>query len=72
MNIDLLIGLTRLRMFVMFAGLAWVCGLQAPLLARLLLVFLAVLAVVFDGYVEKLRIAHPTRTTTVPPQRTHS
>lgn len=72
MGIGWLIGLTRLRVFAIFAGLAWVAGLEAPLLTRLVVVALALVAVMFDGYLDEQRIAHSTRTTTVPPQRTHT
>lgn len=72
MGIGWLIGLTRLRVFAIFAGLAWLFGLETPLLTRVLVAALAVAAVVFDGFLDEQRIAHPTRTTTVPPQRTHT
>lgn len=74
MGIGWLIGLTRLRVFAIFAGLAWVVGLETPLLTRLAIVALAFVAVVFDGYLDEQRIGHAakTTTTTVPPQRTHT
>lgn len=70
MSLGWLIGLTRARVFFLFAGLAWVFGLQAPALVRLALVVLAVVAVAGDGLLDEQRIAHPTQTTTIPPQRT--
>lgn len=70
MGIGWLIGLTRLRVFAIFAGLAWLVGLQTPLLTRLVLLALALVATAFDGYLDEKRIQHGA-TTTVPPQRTH-
>ncbi|TXS22414.1 hypothetical protein EAO70_06015 [Streptomyces sp. adm13(2018)] len=72
MNLGLLIGLTRARVFLLFAGFAWVFGLQAPLLTRLALVGLAAAAVTFDGLLDEQRIAHSAKTTTIPPQRTRT
>ncbi|MFC8009134.1 hypothetical protein [Streptomyces cinereoruber] len=69
MSIGWLIGLTRARVFFLFAGLAWVFGLQAPALVRLALVLLAAIAVAGDGLLDEQRIAR-TNQTTVPPQRT--
>ncbi|MFG2328270.1 hypothetical protein ACGFMM_01455 [Streptomyces sp. NPDC048604] len=71
MGIGWLIGLTRLRVFAIFAGLAWVVGLEAPVLTRLVIVGLAIVAVLFDGYLDEQRIGHAAKTATVPPQRTH-
>ena len=72
MGIGWLIGLTRLRVFAIFAGLAWVAGIEAPVLTRIAIVALALIAVVFDGYLDEQRIGHQAKTTTVPPQRTHT
>jgi hypothetical protein len=65
-----LIGLTRARVFLILAGLAWVVGLQVPLLTRLALVVLAGIAVAFDGFLDTQRTR--TETATVPPPRTHA
>lgn len=72
MGIGWLIGLTRLRVFAIFAGLAWVAGIDAPVLTRIAIVALALIAVLFDGYLDEQRIGHQAKTTTVPPQRTHT
>ncbi|MEW5658331.1 hypothetical protein ABGT92_23795 [Streptomyces cinereoruber] len=69
MSIGWLIGLTRARVFFLFAGLAWIFGLQAPALVRLALVLLAAIAVAGDGLLDEQRVARTTQTT-VPPQRT--
>lgn len=70
--IGILIGLTRLRLLLILAGLAFFAGVQVPVGSRVLIGLLALVAVVFDGYLDEQRIAHSTRTTTVPPQRTHT
>ncbi|MEE1813532.1 hypothetical protein PUR59_00505 [Streptomyces sp. SP18ES09] len=72
MSIGWLIGLTRARVFFLFAGLAWVFGLQAPLLIRLALVVLAAAAVAGDGLLDEQRIAHSAKTATIPPQRANT
>jgi hypothetical protein len=64
-----LIGLTRARVFLILAGLAWVVGLQVPFLTRLALVVLAGIAVAFDGFLDTQRTRTPTESTTIPPQR---
>lgn len=71
MNIDWLIGLTRIRLGLIFAGLAGLIGIELPMWARIQLAVLFLLATALDGYVEKARLTHPTKTSTVPPQRTH-
>jgi hypothetical protein len=70
-NIDWLIGLTRIRLGLIFAGLAGLIGIDVPFWMRLQLVLLFLVATALDGYVEKVRLSHPTKTTTVPPQRSH-
>ncbi|MEU2075442.1 hypothetical protein [Streptomyces sp. NPDC013489] len=70
MSLGWLIGLTRARVFFLFAGLAWVFGLQAPALIRLALVVLAAVAVAGDGLLDEQRISRTPETTTIPPQRT--
>ncbi|MFE6785169.1 hypothetical protein ACFVFF_23220 [Streptomyces sp. NPDC057680] len=70
MSFGWLIGLTRARVFLVLAGLAWVVGLQVPLLTRLALVVLAGVAVAFDGFLDTQRTRTPTETATVPPPRT--
>lgn len=72
MSIGWLIGLTRARVFLIFAGLAWIFGLQAPVLVRLALVALAAAAVSFDGLLDEQRIAHSTKTANIPPQRANT
>ncbi|MER7623925.1 hypothetical protein [Streptomyces sp. NPDC126503] len=72
MSIGWLIGLTRARVFLIFAGLAWLAGLDAPFLVRLMLVGLAAAAVAFDGLLDEQRIAHSTKTATIPPQRVNT
>lgn len=71
MNIGLLIGLTRLRLLLIFAGLAFFAGVQVPVGTRVLIAFLAIAAVAFDGYLDEQRIGQPAKTQTVPTQRTH-
>ncbi|GFE20059.1 hypothetical protein [Streptomyces nigrescens] len=62
MQLGLLIGLTRLRVALMIAGLAFFMGLTAPLGIRVLLLALIVAAVVFDGAVEDQRTKKPAAT----------
>ena len=59
MQLGLLIGLTRLRVALMIAGLAFFMGLTVPLGIRVLLLALIVAAVVFDGAVEDQRTKTP-------------
>lgn len=70
MGFGWLIGLTRLRLLFIFAGLAWFAGLQIPASARILVGILAVTAVAFDGVLDDQRIRTATQTSTIPPQRT--
>lgn len=64
---NLLIGLTRARVALVVAGLAWFIGLTPPLPVRIAIGVLAVAAIAYDGLVDDQRIRHPH--TTVPPQR---
>ncbi|WP_327160532.1 hypothetical protein [Streptomyces zaomyceticus] len=70
MTFGWLIGLTRARVFLIFTGLAWVVGLQVPVLTRLALVLLAAVAVAFDGFLDTQRSRAAAQTSTIPPQRT--
>jgi hypothetical protein len=70
MGFGWLIGLTRLRLLFIFAGLAWFAGLQIPAGARILVGILALAAVAFDGVLDDQRIRTTTQTATIPPQRT--
>lgn len=72
MSFGWLIGLTRARVFLIFAGLAWIFGIQAPALLRLAIVVLAAAAVSFDGLLDEQRIAHSAKTATIPPQRANT
>jgi len=64
--VNLLIGLTRARVALLVAGLAWFLGFNPPLAVRIVIGILAVAAIAFDGLVDDQRV----RTATVPPQRT--
>lgn len=70
-GIGWLIGLTRVRVALLVAGLAWFIGLEATVWMRLGIGALVLLALSFDGLLDEARIAHPAKTATVPPQRTH-
>ncbi|WP_327223018.1 hypothetical protein OG229_02420 [Streptomyces platensis] len=59
MQLGLLIGLTRLRVALQIAGLAFFVGLDASIGIRILIAVLIVAAVVFDGAVEDQRIKIP-------------
>lgn len=56
MTIGLLIGLTRARVFLLVAGLAWLVGLNVGLGVRLAIGGLVVAALLFDGFVDEQRI----------------
>jgi hypothetical protein len=67
MNFGLLIGLTRARVALLIAGLAWFVGLDAPLAVRVLIAVLVIAGVAGDGWVDEQRIRHqpaPDRTRT--------
>lgn len=57
MNIGFLIGLTRARVAMIVAGLAWFIGLDATLTTRLLIGALVLVALFFDGVLDEQRIA---------------
>ncbi len=59
MQHGLLIGLTRLRVALQIAGLAFFVGLNASIGIRILIFVLIVAAVVFDGAVEDQRAKIP-------------
>lgn len=56
MNIGLLIGLTRLRVALLVAGLAWLFGLAPDFPARLAIAGLVLMGLVFDGLLDEQRI----------------
>ncbi|MGW1492585.1 hypothetical protein [Streptomyces sp. NPDC002402] len=64
MNIGLLIGLTRLRVALLVAGLAWFVGLAPSFPARLAIGALVLVALVFDGLLDEQRISRNTKTPT--------
>lgn len=64
---NLLIGLTRARVALLVAGLAWFIGLAPSLPVRLVIGVLVLVAITFDGFVDDQRIR--STTDTVPPQR---
>lgn len=57
---DWLVALTRLRVFAILAGLAWMFGIMPPPGMRVALVALVLAAVVADGWLDKQRHAHAT------------
>lgn len=66
-SFGLLVGLTRLRLLAIFAGLAWLAGVEVPAASRALIVALAAAAVLLDVYLE---VPPLRRTKTVPTQHT--
>ncbi|WP_405848107.1 hypothetical protein [Streptomyces niveus] len=62
MNIGLLIGLTRARVALLVAGLAWFFGLAPDFPARLAIAGLVLAALAFDGLLDEQRIGQ-TKTT---------
>lgn len=62
MPIGFLIGLTRARVALLVAGLAWFAGLEAPPVLRLTIGALVLAALAFDGLLDEQRIAHHTTT----------
>lgn len=58
MNFGLLIGLTRARVALLIAGLAWFVGLDAPLAVRVLIAVLVIAGVTGDGALDEQRIRH--------------
>ena len=61
MNIGLLIGLTRLRVALLIAGLAWFAGLAPTFPARLAIGALVLAALVFDGLLDEQRIGRTAK-----------
>lgn len=59
MQHGLLIGLTRARVAVLIAGLAWFVGLDAPIGTRILIAVLILAGVAADGVVEDQRTKIP-------------
>jgi hypothetical protein len=64
---DWLVALTRLRVFAILAGLAWIVGIIPPPGTRIALVALVLAAVIADGWLDQQRTHQPA--TRVPPQR---
>lgn len=63
MQLGLLIGLTRARVALLIAGLAWFMGLSAPLGIRILLAVLVLAGIAADGAVEDQRDRQATAPT---------
>ncbi|WP_438489552.1 hypothetical protein [Streptomyces sp. S186] len=55
MRLGILIGLTRARVALMIAGLAWFMGLSAPVGIRILIAGLVLAGIAGDGAVEDQR-----------------
>lgn len=70
---DWLVALTRLRVFAILAGLAWVFGIVPPPGMRIALVALVLAAVVADGWLDQQRRPGPAadRPWTAPQSKTH-
>ncbi|MFC8273771.1 hypothetical protein ACFUJR_14860 [Streptomyces sp. NPDC057271] len=66
MTADWLVGLTKLRVLLIFAGLAWFFGIEFAWPMRIAIGLLALAALLGDGLLDEQRI----KTATVPPQRT--
>ncbi|SHL74901.1 hypothetical protein [Streptomyces yunnanensis] len=64
MRLGILIGLTRARVALMIAGLAWFMGLSAPVGIRILIAGLVLAGIAGDGAVEDHRTKTPTTTST--------
>lgn len=58
MKTDLIIALTRARVAVLVAGIAWLFGVMPPPGSRIILAVIVVAAIVFDGWIEQLRLVH--------------
>jgi hypothetical protein len=65
MQLGLLIGLTRARVALLIAGLAWFMGLSVPPGLRILIAVLVLAGITADGVVEDQR----TKTPASPPTR---
>lgn len=72
MNFGLLIGLTRARVALLIAGLAWFVGLDAPLAVRVLIAVLVIAGVTGDGWVDEQRIRHRPNRSATDRTRTHA
>ncbi|MFF8784797.1 hypothetical protein [Streptomyces sp. NPDC015125] len=59
MQFGLLLGLTRLRVALVIAGLAWFTGLDAPIGIRIAIGVLIVAGVAGDGAIEDQRTKIP-------------
>lgn len=55
---DWLVALTRLRVFAILAGLAWIVGLVPPPGTRIALAALVLGAIVADVWLDKQRTVH--------------
>lgn len=67
MTLGILIGLTRARVALVVAGLAWLIGLDANLATRLSIAGLVVAATVADGLLDEQRFARPDAGAKPPP-----
>lgn len=73
MSIALHIGLGRLRIALLIAGLAWFAGITPGLIVRVALAGLVVCALVFDGVIDDHRIARAAvGATKAPPNDYHT
>ncbi|MFD8142486.1 hypothetical protein [Streptomyces sp. NPDC059708] len=59
-----LVGAHKARVFLILAGLAWIAGLQPPLLTRLAIAVLVAIAITGEGLLEQHQPAPPTPTRT--------
>lgn len=59
MQFGLLLGLTRARVALLIAGLAWFVGLDAPIGVRVLIALLILAGITADGVVEEQRTKIP-------------
>lgn len=57
-----LVGIHKARVFLILAGLAWIAGLQPPLLTRIAIAALVALAITGEGLLEQHAPPTPTRT----------
>lgn len=57
-----LAGIHKARVFLILAGLAWIAGLQPPLLTRLIIALLVALAITGEGLLEQHAPPTPART----------
>ncbi|MEE4419541.1 hypothetical protein [Streptomyces bugieae] len=63
MQLSLLIGLTRARVALLIAGLAWFVGLSVPPGLRIVIAVLVLAGIAGDGVVEEQRTKTPTSST---------